>query len=49
MLIRNKKQGSEWDITDPAHIKRLLAKPAEYEEVKPVVEHAKPDAKKPEK
>ena len=41
VLVRNKKQNTIWDITDPAHLKRLLAD-KNYEEVKP-------DTKKPEK
>lgn len=48
MQIKNKKQGTVWDITDEAVAKRLLAKPLEYEEVKPA-DTAKTDAKKPEK
>lgn len=33
VLIKNKKQGTVWDITDPAHAKRLLDNPKEYESV----------------
>lgn len=42
MQIRNKKQGTTWEITDKAQIKRLLDDPKSYEEVKP-------ETKKPEK
>lgn len=42
MLIKNKRQNTVWDIQDKAVAERLLAKPAEYEEVKP-------ETKKPEK
>lgn len=35
MLIRNKRTGVVWDITDEAHLKRLLDDPKHYEEVKP--------------
>ena len=49
MLIRNKKQDTVWDISDEAVVKRLLAKPGEYEEVGRPAEPVKPDPKKPEK
>lgn len=42
VLVRNKKQNTIWDITDPAHLKHLLAD-KNYEEVKPE------PPKKPEK
>lgn len=41
MLIKNKKQGTVWDIQDEMHIKRLLANPKEYEIVNPVTEISK--------
>ena len=48
VMIRNKKQGTTWEITDKAQIKRLLDDPKNYEEVK--TEPAKPELpKKPEK
>lgn len=34
MWIRNKAQNTIWNITDKAQIKRLLAEPDKYEEVK---------------
>jgi hypothetical protein len=50
VLIRNKKQNTIWDITDPTHLKRLLADPGSYEEVKAEVKaEPKTEPKKPEK
>lgn len=34
MWLKNKKQGTVWEIVDPAEIKRKLADP-NYEETKP--------------
>ncbi len=34
MWIKNKRQGTTWEITDEAHAKRLLKKKDEYEEAK---------------
>jgi hypothetical protein len=42
MKILNKKQGTTWEITDEAHIKRLLADP-NYEEAKPEKKSKEPD------
>jgi hypothetical protein len=36
VLIKNKKQGTVWDIADPAHANRLLANPKDYEGVEVV-------------
>jgi hypothetical protein len=36
VLIKNKKQGTIWNITDEAHIKRLLDDPKHYEVVNQV-------------
>jgi hypothetical protein len=44
MWLKNKTQGTVWDITDPATLKRKLADP-NYEEV-PAYEEAKPKQKK---
>jgi len=30
VLVINKKQGTEWDVTDPAMLKRMKADPEHY-------------------
>jgi len=34
MLIRNKRTGVEWEVGDPATLKRVKEQPDDYEEIK---------------
>lgn len=33
MLVRNKRTGVEWEVGDPATLKRVKEQPDDYEEV----------------
>jgi hypothetical protein len=45
MLVRNKRTGVEWEVGDPATLKRVKEQPDDYEEIK--AEIPKPKKKGP--